>query len=105
MENKGDGPRLFAATVLGIAGIMRFFDAIWAGRYSGTLPDNLENALFGTSLNTYGWVYLIVAHHSALAAPLGSSSATRSAAGSASSPGPSWPSAQSGGCRTTRCGR
>ncbi len=61
MEYKGEGPRLFAGTVLGIAGLMRFFDAIWAWRYSGALPDNLEDALFGTSLNTYGWVYLVIA--------------------------------------------
>ena len=26
-----------------------------------TIPENLQNALFGHSLNTYGWVYLIVA--------------------------------------------
>jgi hypothetical protein len=61
VEFKGEGPRLFAGTILGIAGIMRLFDAIWAWRYSGALPDNLEDALFGHSLNTYGWVYLIVA--------------------------------------------
>jgi hypothetical protein len=61
MEYRGEGWRLFAGSVLGIAGIMRFFDAIWAWRYSGALPDNLEDALFGHSLNTYGWVYLVVA--------------------------------------------
>ena len=58
---KGDGWRLFAGTVLGIAGIMRFFDALWAFGYHGALPSNLENAVFGHSLKTYGWVYLIVA--------------------------------------------
>jgi hypothetical protein len=58
---EGDGWRFFAGTVLGIAGIMRFFDAIWAFSHSGTLPDNFEGALFGHSLKTYGWVYLIVA--------------------------------------------
>jgi hypothetical protein len=46
--------------VLGVAGIMRIFDAIWAFRYHGVLPQNLEDALFGTSLKTYGWVYLVV---------------------------------------------
>jgi hypothetical protein len=39
---------------------MRIFDAIWAFRYHGVLPDNFQNALFGTSLKSYGWVYLIV---------------------------------------------
>jgi len=61
MEQKGEGWVVFAATVLGVAGIMRVFDAIWAFRYHGALPQNLENAIFGTSLKTYGWVYLIVA--------------------------------------------
>jgi hypothetical protein len=57
---KGEGWRFFAGTVLGIAGIMRIFDSIWAFRYHGTLPSNFEAALFGHSLKTYGWVYLIV---------------------------------------------
>jgi hypothetical protein len=61
MEVVGGGWRFFAGTVLGIAGIMRFFDAIWAWGYDGVVPDNLEGALFGHSLATYGWVYFIVA--------------------------------------------
>ena len=61
MDERGDGWIFFAAIVLGVAGIMRVFDAIWAFRYHGALPQNLENALFGTSLKTYGWVYLLVA--------------------------------------------
>jgi hypothetical protein len=58
---EGEGWRFFAGTVLGIAAIMRFFDAIWAWSYNGAVPENLQNALFGHSLNTYGWIYLIVA--------------------------------------------
>jgi hypothetical protein len=61
MEERGQGWLMFAAIVLGVAGIMRIFDAIWAFRYHGVLPQNLEDAIFGTSLKTYGWVYLIVA--------------------------------------------
>ena len=61
MEQKGEGWLLFAAIVLGVAGVMRLFDAIWSFRYHGVLPQNLENAIFGSSLKTYGWVYLIVA--------------------------------------------
>jgi len=61
MEQKGEGWLFFAGTVLGIAGIMRIFDAIWAFRYHGVLPSNLEAAIFGHSLKTYGWVYLAVA--------------------------------------------
>ena len=61
MEREGSGWLLFAATMLGLAGVMRFFDEIWAFRYDGVLPENFEGALFGRSLNTYGWVWLIVA--------------------------------------------
>ena len=39
---------------------MRIFDGIWAFRYDGVLPDKLEGALLGTSLSTYGWLWLIV---------------------------------------------
>jgi hypothetical protein len=58
---QGIGWRFFAGTVLGIAAIMRFFDAIWAWSYHGALPGNLEGAIFGHSLKTYGWLNLIVA--------------------------------------------
>jgi hypothetical protein len=61
MDDKGDGWLIFAAIVLGVAGIMRVFDAIWAFRYHGVLPQNFEDAIFGHSLKTYGWVYLAVA--------------------------------------------
>jgi hypothetical protein len=61
VEPEGEGWLLFAGTVLGIAGIMRIFDAIWAFRYHGAVPNNLENAIFGHSLKTYGWVYLVIA--------------------------------------------
>jgi hypothetical protein len=61
MNGRGQGWILFAAIVLGVAGIMRIFDAIWAFRYHGAVPRNLENAIFGNSLKTYGWVYLVVA--------------------------------------------
>lgn len=52
---------IFAAIALGVAGIMRIFDAIWAFQYHGVLPQNLEDAIFGHSLKTYGWVFLVVA--------------------------------------------
>src|SRR3954451_15642306 len=60
----------FAAIVLGVAGVMRIFDAIWAFRYDGAVPDNLEKALFGHTLDAYGWIYLIVAAVLLLAAYL-----------------------------------
>src|SRR4051812_635467 len=59
-EEAGSGWLFFAGTVLGVAGIMRIFDAIWAFRYDGAIPENLEGALFGRSLSTYGWIYLVV---------------------------------------------
>jgi hypothetical protein len=60
MDNKGEGWLVFAAVALGIAGIMRIFDAIWAFRYHGQVPDNLQNALWGHSLKNYGWLWLVV---------------------------------------------
>ena len=60
MNERGHGWILFAAIILGVAGIMRIFDAIWAFRYHGVTPEHLQDALFGTNLKTYGWVYLIV---------------------------------------------
>jgi hypothetical protein len=56
----GSGWLFFAGTILGVAGFMRIFDAIWAFRYDGAVPENLEGALLGTSLSTYGWIYLVV---------------------------------------------
>ena len=56
----GTGWRFFAGSMLGLAGIMRIFDSIWAFNFHGTLPENFEGAIFGHSLKTYGWVYLIV---------------------------------------------
>src|SRR3954465_11649040 len=50
----------FAGTVLGIAGIMRIFDGIWAFRFDGDVPERFEGALSGHDLDTYGWVWLIV---------------------------------------------
>jgi len=47
---------LFAASFLGIAGIMRIFDSLYAFRAKATLPD----AIFGSSIKTYGWWYLLV---------------------------------------------
>ncbi len=61
MEERGDGWLFFAGIVLLFAGVMRVFDSIWAFSYHGTVPADLEDAIFGHSLKTYGWVYLVVA--------------------------------------------
>jgi len=60
-ESGPNGWVAFAAIALTVGGIMRIFDAIWAFRYHGAVPQNLANAIFGHSLKTYGWVYLVVA--------------------------------------------
>jgi hypothetical protein len=57
---QGSGWLEFAAVILIIAGIMRIFDAIWAWRYDGPVPDTLQKAIFGNDLDTYGWIWLIV---------------------------------------------
>ena len=57
---KRSGWVTFSAVVLIVAGIMRVLDAIWAFRYNGTVVDNLHDAIFGHSLTTYGWIWLIV---------------------------------------------
>ena len=60
MEEKGQGWLVFAAVVLGVMGIMRIFDAIWAFGYKGAVPSNLQHAIFGDNLSTYGWLWLVV---------------------------------------------
>jgi hypothetical protein len=57
---KRSGWLTFSGLVLIIAGIMRILDSIWAFRYKGTPVDSLHQAVFGHSLSTYGWLWLIV---------------------------------------------
>jgi hypothetical protein len=52
---------VFAAIVIATAGVERIFVAIWAFRYDGAVPANLQGAIFGHSLTTYGWVWLAIA--------------------------------------------
>ena len=59
-EAKGAGWLFFAGTVLGLAGIMRIVDSIWAFGYKGALPEGLKNGVLGDNLTTYAWVWLIV---------------------------------------------
>jgi hypothetical protein len=61
MEARGTGWLLFAGIMLIFGGILKVFDAIWAFSYHGVLPSNLEGAIFGHSLKTYGWVDIGVA--------------------------------------------
>jgi hypothetical protein len=59
-ENRGYGWLVLAGTVLGLAGLMRIIDAIWAFRYNGQIPDNLQDGVLGDSLTGYAWTWLIV---------------------------------------------
>jgi hypothetical protein len=58
IPQRGDGWLFFSATVLGLAGLMRILDSIWAFRYDGALPDDLQDALLGTDLENYAWLWL-----------------------------------------------
>jgi hypothetical protein len=55
-EERGYGWLFFAGTVLGIAGIMRILDAIWAFRSNQVL----EDGLLGEKVENYAWLWLIV---------------------------------------------
>ena len=59
-EDRGFGWILFSATIMGIAGIMRIFDSIWAFGYHGALPENLKDTVLGSDLRTYAWLWLAV---------------------------------------------
>jgi hypothetical protein len=59
-EERGSGWLFFAGTVLGLGGLMRIVDAIWAFQYNGDLPQRLQDGVFGDNLTTYAWVWLIV---------------------------------------------
>jgi len=56
----GTGWLFFAGTVLGLAGLMRVVDSIWAFRYKGAVPSGLQDGVLGDSLKNYAWLWLIV---------------------------------------------
>jgi hypothetical protein len=56
----GAGWLFFSGTVLGLAGLMRVIDSIWAFSYKGALPDNLKDGVLGSNLKNYAWLWLIV---------------------------------------------
>ena len=61
--DRGGGWLVFAGIALMVAGVMRLFDAIWAWRVNAhtNLHADLQDALFGRSISTYGWLWLVVA--------------------------------------------
>lgn len=58
--DRGAGWIVFSGVALMLGGVLRIFDGIWAFRYKGALPENLQNALIGHNLSNYGWLWLIV---------------------------------------------
>jgi hypothetical protein len=56
----GDGWLFFAGTILGLAGLMRIVDSIWAFSYKGELPSGLRDGLIGSDLKNYAWLWLAV---------------------------------------------
>jgi hypothetical protein len=56
----GTGWLFFAGTILGLAGLMRILDSIWAFQYHGALPDRLQDAVLGSNIKNYAWLFLIV---------------------------------------------
>jgi hypothetical protein len=59
VNHKGEGWLLFSSIALGISGVMRIFDGVWALSYHGAVPNGLQGAVFGADLRTYGWIYLV----------------------------------------------
>jgi len=59
-EVAGTGWLFFAGTILGLAGVMRIVDSIWAFSYNGALPQGLKDGVLGSNLNNYAWTWLIV---------------------------------------------
>ena len=39
---------------------MRIVDSIWAFRYKGSLPDNLQDGVLGSNVKNYAWTWLVV---------------------------------------------
>lgn len=59
-EAPGSGWLVFAGTVLGLGGMMRIVDSIWAFGYNGTLPEALKDGVLGDNITTYAWLWLVV---------------------------------------------
>jgi len=56
----GAGWLFFSGTILGLAGIMRVIDSIWAFSYKGALPDSLKDGVLGSNLKNYAWLWMLV---------------------------------------------
>ena len=104
VDERGAGWLFLAGSVLGLAGLMRIFDAIWAFGYKGALPEGLKDGVLGDNIKNYAWTWLIVGVV-ILSRASWYSWVPSSPAGSATSPRRSWQSVQWRGCRITPSGR
>jgi hypothetical protein len=57
-EERRSGWLFFAGTVMGLAGLMRIVDAIWAFNYDGPVPQELQDGILGDELDSYAWLWL-----------------------------------------------
>ena len=60
VDERGAGWLFLAGSVMGLAGLMRIFDAIWAFGYKGALPEGLKDGVLGDNIKNYAWTWLIV---------------------------------------------
>jgi len=60
VEVEGRNWLTFCGIVLIVMGVTRILDSIWAFRYKGQLPDHFKDSLFGGTLSTYGWVWMVM---------------------------------------------
>ena len=54
----GVGWLFFAGTILGLAGLGRLIDALWAFR-TDRVSGDLEGGLLGTTVSNYGWLWIV----------------------------------------------
>jgi hypothetical protein len=57
-EERRSGWLFFAGSVMGLAGLMRIVDAIWAFNYDGPVPRRLQDGIIGDDLDNYAWLWL-----------------------------------------------
>ena len=59
MTVRDTGWRLFAGSILILAGVMRVFDSVWAFGNHAALPEGVEGGVLGSKLSNYAWLFLI----------------------------------------------
>jgi hypothetical protein len=59
-EADRSGWLFFAGSIMGLAGLMRIVDSVWAFSYKGALPEHLQDGVLGSNVENYAWLWLIV---------------------------------------------